>query len=279
VSENNELGAFLRACREAVSPAEVGLPSGPRRRTPGLRRSELATLAGISVEYLTRLEQGRDRHPSPQVLSAIADALGLSTDERLHLRLMTKRGAGLTCPASAPASTIRPTVQALLDRMEPTPAIVVNRLGDVLAHTSGYERIAPPGLLDARPSNLARYLFTDPRARTAYPDWERVATQQLAYLKIESYRDDPHIVDLTEELTVTAGAAFADRLASTTTLPRRTGIDRLTHPQAGPLTLAFEVLELPDANNQRLIVYLPADETTTAALSTPTNRHLRAVPD
>ena len=90
----NELGAFLRARREAVTPTEVGLPSGPRRRTPGLRRSEVATLAGISVEYLTRLEQGRDRNPSPSVLGSLADTLRLTVEERVHLRRLEKASNG-----------------------------------------------------------------------------------------------------------------------------------------------------------------------------------------
>jgi len=142
---DNELGAFLRARREAVTPDEVGLPAGARRRTPGLRRAELATLAGISVEYLTRLEQGRDRHPSAQVLGALAGALGLSAEDREQLRRLGKATGGNVCPAvEPPAGSVRPTVQALLDQLEPTPAFVANRLGDVLAYTIGYERLASP---------------------------------------------------------------------------------------------------------------------------------------
>lgn len=278
---DNELGTFLRTRREAVTPAEVGLPVGARRRTPGLRRAELATLAGVSVEYLTRLEQGRDRHPSAQVLAAVGDALRLSAEDRVHLRLLTKAATGHICQAAEPASSVRPTVLAMLDRLEPTPAIVVNRLSDVLAHTAGYLRVAGPvGLLDGRPPNLARFVFTDARARTAYPDWDHVADAQVAYLKIESYRSDPHLADLTDDLTVTAGAPFADRLRTATALPQRTGIERLHHPDVGPLRFAYETLDLPDADDQRLIVYLPADDATSTALDTLTGRRpgaLRAV--
>ncbi|HEV2778342.1 MAG TPA: helix-turn-helix transcriptional regulator [Actinophytocola sp.] len=277
---DNELGAYLRDRREAVTPADLGLPVGARRRTPGLRRSELATLAGISVEYLTRLEQGRDRHPSAQVLGALADALRLSADERMHLRLLAKAGTGHICPASAPARSVRPTVLAMLERLEPTPAIVLNRLADVLAHTTGYALLAGPvGVLDGERPNLARFLFTDARARTAFPDWERVATDEAANLRIESYRDDPAVAELTELLTVIAGAAFTERLAAATGLPRRSGVERWQHPEAGPLRLAYETLDLAD--EQRMIVYLPADDATSTALATLTGRRpgaLRAVP-
>src|ERR1700754_869172 len=111
-----ELGAFLRAHREAVSPAAVGLPNGTRRRTPGLRRAELATLAGVSVDYLTRLEQGRDRSPSAQVLAALAETLGLSRDERIHLHRLAKTAATTTggCVGATRPRTVRPTVRALL---------------------------------------------------------------------------------------------------------------------------------------------------------------------
>lgn len=280
---DNELGALLRARREAVAPAEVGLPAGPRRRTPGLRRAELATLAGISVEYLTRLEQGRDRHPSAQVLGALADALRLAADERLHLHILAKTADGYACVGAAdpPAQSVRPTVRALLDRLEPGPAVLLNRVSDVLAHTAGYERLAGPiGLLDAQQPNLARFMFTDPRARAAYPDWDRIASEQVAALKAESSRDDPHFAHLAEELTVTAGAPFTNLLGAPPCLPERAGVERWAHPDAGELRLSYETLTLSNADDQRLIVYLPADDATSAALGFLAGRRpgaLRAV--
>ncbi|MEV0594816.1 helix-turn-helix domain-containing protein [Nonomuraea cavernae] len=279
----NELGAYLRDRREAVTPADVGLPAGARRRTPGLRRSELATLAGVSVEYLARLEQGRDRHPSAQVLGALADALRLDPDERIHLRRLTKGAAGdVLCPAGVPpARSVRPTVRALLDRLEPAPALLLNRLGEVLARTSGYERLAGPlGLLDGDPPSLVRFVFTDSRARALYPDWERVADELVAMLKLESSRDDPHVSHLADELTIVAGAPFADRLAAPAGPPSPTGVERLTHPEAGELRLAYETLELPVKDGQHLVVYLPADDATALALDRLTGRRpggLRAV--
>lgn len=272
---DNELGMYLRARREAVKPAEVGLPDGVRRRTPGLRRAELATLAGVSVEYLARLEQGRDRRPSVQVLAALADALRLSSDERFHIHRLAKviGGNHFLCPAAGPpARSVRPTMRVLLDRLEPAPAVLLNRLGDVLAFTTGYERLAGPiGLLDAEPPNLVRFVFTDPRARAAYPEWDRIADEHAAHLKIESSLADSHVTVFVEELTITAGAPFTDRLAAPPDLPQRAGVERLVHPEAGELRLANETLEVSDAD-QRLVVFLPADDTTSAALDHLTGR-------
>ncbi|MFR9726443.1 helix-turn-helix domain-containing protein [Streptomyces sp. MS19] len=278
----NDLGIFLRARREAVRPADVGLPTGPRRRTPGLRRVELATLAGVSVEYLTRLEQGRDRRPSTGVLSSLADALRLDLGERVHLHRLSKAADGFRC-RSGPVElvrTVRPTVAALLARLESTPAVLLNQLSDVLAHTGAYERLAAPlGLLDGEPPNLARFLFTDARARSVYPDWAHVADEQVAALKEGPYRHDGHMAALTDELTVAAGDEFARRAATLPGLARRSGVTLLAHPEAGELRLAYETLELT-TEDQRIITYLPADAATADALAridTPGPRTLRAV--
>ncbi|WP_179816114.1 helix-turn-helix domain-containing protein [Allostreptomyces psammosilenae] len=273
---------FLRTRREAVSPAEVGLPTGSRRRTPGLRRAELATLAGVSVEYLTRLEQGRDRRPSARVLSTLADVLRLTIGERVHLYRLTKAAEGFSCTGGTPfpLRSVRATVRALLAGLEPAPAVLLNRLGEVLAHTSGYQRLAGPlGLLDGEPPNLARFVFTDDRARAAYPDWEHVADEQVAALKQGPFRADPHIAALVDELTVTAGASFAQRVATVPGVPRNSGTTRVVHPGAGELRLAYETLDLT-ADDQRILVHLPADEATAAALdrlAAPGPRALRAV--
>ncbi|WP_432116714.1 helix-turn-helix domain-containing protein [Streptomyces sp. bgisy032] len=281
---DNELGTFLRTWREAVTPAEVGLPTGPRRRTPGLRRAELATLAGISVEYLTRLEQGRDRNPSAQVLGALADALHLSLADRLLLRRLTKEADGgdpLVCAAAPPLSRrARPTLRAVLDHLEPAPALVVNWIGDVLAHTAGYERLAGPlGQLDGERPNLLRYLFTDERARRFHRDWSHLADDLVARLRHDVPLRDPYVAELADELTVTAGAEFTDRFADLATAPRRTGSQHIEHPEAGPLRLLQETLALP-GEGQSLVVHLPADEATAAALDRLNGRRpgaLRAV--
>lgn len=269
----NELGAFLRSRREALSPVEVGLPAGPRRRTPGLRRAELATLAGVSVEYLTRLEQGRDRHPSSDVLNSLSVALRLSDEEWVHLRRLAKvAGDGPCVGAQPPVRSVRPNVRLLLERLEPSPALVLDRLSNVLAYTNAFERLAGPvGLLDTEPPNLARYVFTDARARAAFPHWSHVADEQAAHLKTEATWDGIHAGGLAAELTA-AGPAFTDRWQAPPALPARTGVERWAHPEVGELRLAYETLELSNADNQRLVVYLPVDEATSAALDRLTGR-------
>lgn len=281
---DNELGLFLRTRREAVAPAQVGLPTGARRRTPGLRRAELATLAGVSVEYITRLEQGRDRRPSPPVLSALAGALQLAPSERIHLHRLTKSAdSGFSCMGLAqPPRDVRPTVRAILDHLEPAAGVVVNRVGEVVAYTDGYRRLmAATGLLaDGQTANFALYVFADPRARTVYPDWDHVADEQVAALKQGPFRVDPHIAALVDELIVIAGEEFTRRVETVPSLAAATGITRMAHPDAGNLRLAYETLDLSADDNQQLIVYLPADESTAHALDALAGRRpggLRAV--
>src|ERR1700754_1351858 len=135
------VGDFIRAKRDRVRPEDLGLPAHERRRAPGLRRSELATRAGISVEYLTRIEQGRDRNPSDPVVNGLADALSLDAAERAHLRYLAKISGGACAghaPPAPPARTVRPAARRILDMLEPGVAFITNRLGDVLAHTDGF---------------------------------------------------------------------------------------------------------------------------------------------
>ncbi|MFC7108299.1 helix-turn-helix domain-containing protein [Nonomuraea rubra] len=200
-------------------------------------------MAGLSVEYLTRLEQGRDRNPSVQVLVSLADALRLTPDERIHLRHLAKVTSGglALCPAAtqAPARTVRPAVRALLDRLEPAPAALFNRLGEVIDHTTGFERLfGPIGLLDGDPPNLTRYVFTDVRARIAFPDWDKVADEQAAALKYETGADDSWAGELVDLLAFAAGEAFTGRLAASSGPPRQAPVQRVAHPRAGELRLA-----------------------------------------
>jgi len=263
-----ELGSFLRSRREAVSPAEVGLPERSRRRTPGLRRVELATLAGVSVDYLIRLEQGRDTHPSAQVLAALADALRLGEDDLGYLRRLAAVSNGTElCPRSKPAArSVRPNIQALLDRLEPSPAFVVNHLGDLLGWTEGYERLARPlGVLDAEAPNLLWFTFTDERARSAYPDWEDIADELVANLHADHHGEN-EVLALAERLAAAAGGAFTDRWERPFVAWKRSGVKAVSHPDVGLLRLAFETLDLSDADGQRLVVHLPADAATSVGL-------------
>jgi DNA-binding XRE family transcriptional regulator len=259
------LGDFLRARRDPTGPDAVGLPASGRRRAPGLRRSEVAALAGISVEYLVRIEQGRDRNPSAAVINALADAFRLDAAEREHLRHAAKCSSG-TCGAAAPSHRpdVRPAVRSVLAQLEPGIAFVTNRLGDVLAHTSGFDLLArPTGLLESPSPNLTRFVFTDDRARRIFPDWDHVADERAFLLSLgaPSQRSEQLIADL----TALAGPEFTSRVHSGR-FPRA-GTQAWCHPVAGDLLFDREVLELPAADAQQLVVLLPASDPTSAALN------------
>lgn len=191
----------------------------------------MAILAGVSVEYLIRLEQGRDRHPSTAVVSALADALRMPPSERVHLyRLVKGADPSFNClGGAAPNREVRPAVRAVLDQLAPAPAAVINRLGEVLACTDGYVRVLGPiGLLDGGlPASIPRYLFTDRGARDAYPDWEHWADKTVANLKEGPYRSDSHVAELIDELTVTVGAEFTGRLERIPGFADANGIARM----------------------------------------------------
>ncbi|WP_030255335.1 MULTISPECIES: helix-turn-helix domain-containing protein [Streptomyces] len=273
------LGDFIRAKRDSIQPETLGLPTHGRRRSPGLRRSDLAVRAGISVEYLTRLEQGRDRNPSIAVVNALADALSLDPAERNHLRYLTKITGG-GCPShvrpAPPSREIRATVRETLRMLEPGLAAVTNRLGDILAHTSGYATVlGAAGLLDDAAPNLTRYVFTHPRARTFLPDWDDIADEQAFDLWLAPSAEASEW--FSTELAPLAGPDFTRRLGNHL-VPRR-GPLRLHHPQGPELRLHRETLDLT-ADSQQLLVLLPADEETAfhlGRLLTPAPPRLRAI--
>jgi transcriptional regulator with XRE-family HTH domain len=255
------LGDFIRAKRDSIQPESLGLPERGRRRSPGLRRSDLATRAGISVEYLTRIEQGRDRNPSIAVVNALADALSLDPSERTHLRYLTKITGGECARHAQPAPArrdVRESVVETLRLLEPGIALVTNRLGDVLAHTSGYESImSASGLLETGAPNLTRYVFTDLRARTFFTDWDDIADEQAFDLWLGPSVENAEW--LTAELAPIAGPDFTRRF-NRHVMPKR-GVLRLNHPTAHELHFHRETLEL-SADAQQLVVFLPADDTT-----------------
>ncbi|WP_030935041.1 helix-turn-helix domain-containing protein [Streptomyces sp. NRRL S-646] len=259
------LGDFIRAKRDSIQPESLGLPNHGRRRSPGLRRLDLAARAGISVEYLTRMEQGRDRNPSVAVVNALADALSLDPAERNHLRYLAKISGGECLAHTQPAPPrreVRPSVLETLRLLEPGIAMVTNRLGDVLAHTSGYESVmSGTGVLDADTPNLTRYVFTDARARTFFADWDDVADQQAFDLWLAPSVESSEW--FSTELAPVAGPDFTRRLHRHV-VPQR-GDLRLNHPAGCELRLVREMLELP-SDAQQLVVLLPADEQTAQAV-------------
>jgi transcriptional regulator with XRE-family HTH domain len=271
VSDHRELADFLRARREALHPADVGLPDTGRRRAPGLRREEVATLAGVSIDYLVRLEQGRDLHPSAGVLAALAKALRLDDDERLHLaRLAAHTGQPELCPATPPLrSNVAPGVRQLLDSLDDTPAFVAGPANDLLAWNRAFQQLAGPlGMLDGAPPNLVRYVFTDPRARTVYLDWPSAADEQVRRLRAAEprWRDDEAFQHLLGEVRPLPD--FSSRWSAHAVAEKHRGVKRIRHPDVGELRVGYEVLLLPDDGEQRLITWLPADEADRTAFNT-----------
>lgn len=267
---DGELGTFLRSRREATRPADVGLPAAGRRRTPGLRRAELATLAGVSVDYLIRLEQGRDRHPSIQVLTAIADALRLSGTDRHHLHELAVVGQGIGLCVSGPprpARAVRPAIAAVLDALDPAPAHVVNHVGELLAWNDGFDRLTRPlGLLDEPRPNLPRFVLTDARARDAFLDWALVADDQVALLHTRR-RGDCGAERLAAELAAAAGAEFSRRWERRPVPDLHPRVLGLVHPRIGTVRLTSESLAMADREQQWLTVLVPADEVSAAGLA------------
>lgn len=236
------LGGFLRARRARVAPEHVGLTGGGRRRVRGLRREELAQLAGISVDYYVRLEQGRATQPSPEVLDALARALGLDAAERRHLATLTATRRG-----SAPTAPVSPLLQRLLDGLDDFPAFVTDPRSDVVAwNRLGAELLGGLGRPGGRDLNNARYLFFDPASRVVFPDWEERAAEAVGQLRVSTgrYPDDPDLAALVGELTA-GSAEFRSIWASGEVLMCGAGRKRLRHPVAGLLTLDYETLHVP----------------------------------
>ena len=280
-----ELGAFLRARRERTAPRDVGLPSGGRRRTPGLRREEVATLAGISVDYLVRLEQGRDTHPSVEVLTALADAMRMTDAERRHLyQLGLKSGNRVVCEVvrgPGIVDEVAPTVDVLVRSLHPTAAFVVGARGDVLTWNDAWASVVSGlGLLDLEPGrrpNLPRFVFGHPNARAVFPEWRTIADEEIARLRraLSTWHGDDALHALINELRRTA--EFELRWQAHPVAEKRRGSKHVAHPDVGDLHLVVEVLDLLDDGGQQLVSWLPADDVTAHRLTELTTPRLRLV--
>ncbi|WP_406052027.1 helix-turn-helix domain-containing protein [Kribbella sp. NBC_00889] len=256
---------FLVSRRGKVTPEQAGLQHyGGNRRVPGLRREEVAMLAGLSVDYYARIEKGNISGVSETVLHGISDALQLDEAERTYLfDLARTANSSSRTPRREPARRVRPAVQRILDGMAATPALVRNGRLDILAANAlGRALFAPifdsavsaPG----RAPNFARFGFLDPNARDFYPDWALSANTNVAILRTEAGRD-PYNQDLTEligELS-TRSDDFRTRWADQNVRLHRTGTKSFRHPIVGELTLDFEALELSADAGLTLTVYTP----------------------
>ncbi|MFB7757676.1 helix-turn-helix transcriptional regulator [Streptomyces sp. NPDC056121] len=258
-SEGAELGRFLRARRTQTSPGHVGLTVGSGvRRTPGLRREELATLAGISIDYYVRLERGKETRPSPAVLDSLARALRMDDQEHQHLRELAARAARYAPePPPSPSRTVRPHLKLLLESLRPNPAYVISRSMDMLAWNPG--GLALYAGLDDWPlkqRNLARYLFLHPAARGLFTDWDRQITGCVARLRAVSGTapDAPDLTSLVGELLLKS-PDFAGLWERYEVTGRKPAQKTFHHPQVGTLTLTSQSLHVEGTPGQRIGVY------------------------
>ncbi|WP_432946502.1 helix-turn-helix domain-containing protein [Kribbella sp. CA-253562] len=259
---NHELADFLRRARAARDPQTTGLPADGRvRRVAGLRREEVAMLAGVSTDYYTRLEQGRRIVPSPQVLDAIAGALDLDAAGRTHLRNLVG-AARAPRQRARPVQRVRPGLYQLLDTLDSQPALVLGRRTDVLATN----RLARALFTDfdrmpARERNYARWMLLSQEARDLFVDWEQQARNAVESLRFYTGNapDDPEAQKLVGELSV-ASPEFRQWWSEHHVHQRTFGAKRLHHPVVGELTVDYESLTFPGDPEQTLFVYTTAPD-------------------
>ena len=257
---SNDIREFLISRRGRITPEQAGLPTyGTNRRVKGLRREEVALLAGISAEYYVRLERGNMRGVSEDVLDGIARALQLDEAERMHLFDLA-RAVNATPNRRGRRPTqerVRPVVQRILDSLVGVPAFVRNERLDVLgANRLGEAFYAPLFDEPVRPVNAARFVFLNPRATEFFLDWDTIANDAVGILRAEAGRDpyDKRLSDLIGELS-TRSDEFRVRWAAHDVKLHRTGVKRFHHPVVGELILDFESLDLPGDPGQKLLVY------------------------
>ncbi|MBR7834858.1 helix-turn-helix domain-containing protein [Actinospica durhamensis] len=259
MDQRREFSDFLASRRAKLTPEQAGLPMyGGNRRVAGLRREEVALMAGVSVDYYVKLERGNARGVSESVLEALARALQLDEAERAHLfDLAHSLNSAGRPPRRAPKPQVRPSVQRILDSMATTPAYARNRRLDILAtNRLGRALVAPVFADPRRPASLARFMFLDPAAVEYYRDWEPMASDIVAALRSEAGRDphDKALQDLVGELS-TRSELFRTRWAAHNVRLHRTGVKHLHHPVVGELTLDFDAMELPADPGLAIIAY------------------------
>ena len=253
----NELSQFLTSRRAKVTPEQAGLPTWGQRRVPGLRREEVASLAGVSVEYYKRLERGNASGASDAVLDALADALRLDDAERAHLFDLARATSPTPRRRHRPTQQrVRPAVQRILDSIN-APATVSNMRGDYLAANQlGRALYAPLFESREQPPNSARFTFLDPAAQTFFVDWEKAAKDLVAALRSMAGRNpyDRALSDLVGELS-TRSDAFRAWWAAHNVRYHQTGTKRLQHPVVGDLELSYEVMEIAADTELRLAIF------------------------
>jgi transcriptional regulator with XRE-family HTH domain len=261
---------FLASRRARITPEMAGLALfGGRRRVPGLRREEVAMLAGVSVDYYTKLERGNLAGTSESVLDAIARALNLDQAERDHLYNLARASgpSGKAQRRPLQSGAVRPTLQFMLDSITGSPAFIGNHHMDIVAANQlGYALYSEMYRGPARPANHSRFIFLDPRARDFYPNWDLAANTNVAILRTQSGRNpfDKRLADLVGELSVRS-EEFRTRWAAHNVRRHYAGTKIFRHPVVGELELAYEAMELAEDPGFTLTVYpavpgSPSDE-------------------
>ncbi|MFJ4656354.1 helix-turn-helix transcriptional regulator [Nocardia sp. NPDC088792] len=259
-----ELGAFLRAMRERLSPEAAGLSSTGQRRTPGLRRQEVAQLAAVSIDWYIRLEQGRAGTPGAAILDALAEALQLSDAERAHLHLIAR---GAQPPSRTRPTEPPPSLRAILDGMPQLPAYLMDFRLDIFARNTAAAATFGPDFEAG--ANAARLTLLDPATRVAQLDWERIARETVGNLRRNAARhpDDPRLQQVITELH-SESPEFAAWWDDHTVQDRSHGTKRINHPEAGHLTVYYDTLTSPDGSDHSIVVLTPADPASAATLGT-----------
>ncbi|WP_426512868.1 helix-turn-helix transcriptional regulator [Dactylosporangium sp. McL0621] len=265
MDRRSELAEFLRSRRARIDPVTAGVPPyHGRRRVSGLRREEVAQLAGVSVDYYVRLEQGRATNVSEAVLDAVARALGLDAEERAHLRRLLRPARGVR----RPPQRVRPQVQHLLEAMTDAAAYIVGRRTDVLAwNRLGAALIAGLDTAPPRQRNFARLMFGDePSARALFADWPAKARDLVSFLHVDAGRhpDDPALAELIGDLS-RHSELFRRLWAEHPVHDKGHTTATLRHPLVGTVELAYEALRLPDDPEQMLVTYSAPPESDAAA--------------
>lgn len=268
VNPSSEVREFLITRRARITPQQAGLMAyGANRRVKGLRREEVAMLAGVSVDYYTRLERGNLAGASESVLDALSRALQLDEAERAHLFDLARAAHGSGAARRRPVSSrVRPGVQRVLDAMTGAPAWIRNGRADMLAANALGRALYAPAFDDpARPANTARFTFLSPQAREFYRDWDRTARDMVAVLRAAAGRDpyDKALSGLVGELS-TRSDEFRSMWAAHDVLFHRTGRKDLHHPVAGDLDLTYEAFELSADPGLTMLVYTAEPDTPTA---------------
>jgi transcriptional regulator with XRE-family HTH domain len=259
-STSSGLTSFLKARRARIAPESVGLKATGHRRVAGLRREELAELAGVSVDYYVRLEQGRSPHVSDAVLDAVARALELSSGETRHLKMLARPSES----DDEPDHVVRGQLVRLLEVTD-APAFILGRRTDVLAWNPLGNAIFGFSRQDRGDRNSARYVFTNREAATFYPDWSTVAAETVAWLHLDAGRhpQDPELASLVGELSI-ASPEFRRLWARHDVYDRGSGKKQVRHPEAGLLELEYEVLTMPSDPDMIMSVLLAVPGSPTA---------------